>query len=75
MVSVILDIITTAAILFIVSSGLLLVFGVMKLVKFTPQDYLSLKMTTSISRRRTPILQNAPQQFNAPPTSTNRTTR
>jgi branched-chain amino acid transport system permease protein len=34
MVSVLLNIITTAAILFIVSSGLLLIFGVMKLINF-----------------------------------------
>ncbi|HVZ04468.1 branched-chain amino acid ABC transporter permease [Hyphomicrobium sp.] len=42
MVSVILDIITTAAILFIVSSGLLLVFGVMKLINFAHGGLMTL---------------------------------
>lgn len=42
MVSVILDLITTAAILFIVSSGLLLVFGVMKLINFAHGGLMTL---------------------------------
>jgi branched-subunit amino acid ABC-type transport system permease component len=42
MVPVLLDIITTAAILYIVSSGLLLVFGVMKLINFAHGGLMTL---------------------------------
>lgn len=42
MVSISLDIITTAAILYIVSSGLLLVFGVMKLINFAHGGLMTL---------------------------------
>ncbi|MBZ9765031.1 branched-chain amino acid ABC transporter permease [Mesorhizobium sp. CA8] len=42
MVPVLLDIITTAAILYIVSSGLLLVFGVMKLINFAHGGLLTI---------------------------------
>jgi branched-chain amino acid transport system permease protein len=42
MVSVLLDILTTAAILFIVASGLLLVFGVMKLINFAHGGLMTL---------------------------------
>jgi len=42
MVSILLDVITTAAILYIVSSGLLLVFGVMKLINFAHGGLMTL---------------------------------
>lgn len=42
MIATILDIITTAAILYIVASGLLLVFGVMKLINFAHGGLMTL---------------------------------
>ena len=41
MITLALDIITTAAILFIVSAGLLIVFGVMKIINFAHASFIT----------------------------------
>ena len=41
MITLVLDIITTAAILFIVSAGLLIVFGVMKIINFAHASFIT----------------------------------
>ena len=41
MITLALDVITTAAILFIVSAGLLIVFGVMKIINFAHAAFLT----------------------------------
>src|SRR6202162_5416807 len=42
MITLALDIITTAAILFIVSAGLLIVFGVMKIINFAHASFITI---------------------------------
>ena len=41
MITLVLDIVTTAAILFIVSAGLLIVFGVMKIINFAHGSFIT----------------------------------
>ena len=41
MLTVVLDAVTTAALLFIISSGLLIVFGVMKIINFAHAAFLT----------------------------------
>jgi branched-chain amino acid transport system permease protein len=48
MITLVLDIITTAAILFIVSAGLLIVFGVMKIVNFAHAAFVTVGAYTAL---------------------------
>jgi branched-chain amino acid transport system permease protein len=48
MITLVLDIITTASILFIVSAGLLIVFGVMKIVNFAHAAFLTVGAYTAL---------------------------
>ncbi len=52
MITLVLDIVTTAAILFIVSAGLLIVFGVMKIINFAHASFITVGAYTALVASR-----------------------
>jgi len=52
MITLVLDIVTTAAILFIVSAGLLVVFGVMKIINFAHASFITIGAYTALVASR-----------------------
>jgi branched-subunit amino acid ABC-type transport system permease component len=52
MITLVLDIVTTAAILFIVSAGLLIVFGVMKIINFAHASFITIGAYTALVASR-----------------------